>query len=188
MSAGFWCSGCSFSARFLISTALTSRLLADPSPRPIISAMYNWARCSAPCWSGTHFSRPLGKGWPIASDRAVCWPRASWWGIFTALTAMVPANIAAALLIFVAVRFLLGAGEAVIYPSANQFVARWVRLRNAVLPMAGSSPAWARSRRYAFDRDLHYGSLRLEIVVLGLLHHRIRGWCGVVFYRTRHAR
>ena len=27
---------------------------------------------------------------------------------------------------FVAVRFLLGAGEAVIYPSANQFVARWI--------------------------------------------------------------
>jgi ACS family glucarate transporter-like MFS transporter len=50
----------------------------------------------------------------------------AWWGIFTALTAMVPANIAGALLIFVAVRFLLGAGEAVIYPSANQFVARWI--------------------------------------------------------------
>ena len=50
----------------------------------------------------------------------------AWWGIFTALTAMVPANIAGALLIFVAVRFLLGAGEAVIYPSANQFIARWI--------------------------------------------------------------
>jgi MFS transporter, ACS family, glucarate transporter len=49
-----------------------------------------------------------------------------WWGIFTALTALVPADIAGALLIFVAVRFLLGAGEAVIYPSANQFVARWI--------------------------------------------------------------
>jgi ACS family glucarate transporter-like MFS transporter len=49
-----------------------------------------------------------------------------WWGIFTALTAMVPANIAGALLIFVVVRFLLGAGEAVIYPSANQFIARWI--------------------------------------------------------------
>jgi ACS family glucarate transporter-like MFS transporter len=49
-----------------------------------------------------------------------------WWGIFTALTAMVPANIAGAIFIFVAVRFLLGAGEAVIYPSANQFVARWI--------------------------------------------------------------
>ena len=50
----------------------------------------------------------------------------AWWGIFTALTAMVPASIAGALFIFVAVRFLLGAGEAVIYPSANQFVARWI--------------------------------------------------------------
>src|SRR6202050_553576 len=49
-----------------------------------------------------------------------------WWGIFTALTAMVPANTAGALLIFVVVRFLLGAGEAVIYPSANQFIARWI--------------------------------------------------------------
>jgi len=50
----------------------------------------------------------------------------AWWGVFTALTALVPANIAGALLVFVAVRFLLGAGEAVIYPSANQFIARWI--------------------------------------------------------------
>jgi MFS transporter, ACS family, glucarate transporter len=50
----------------------------------------------------------------------------AWWGIFTALTAMVPAHIAGALVIFMAVRFLLGAGEAVIYPSANQFIARWI--------------------------------------------------------------
>ena len=50
----------------------------------------------------------------------------AWWGIFTALTALVPANIAGALFAFIAVRFLLGAGEAVIYPSANQFIARWI--------------------------------------------------------------
>jgi MFS transporter, ACS family, glucarate transporter len=49
-----------------------------------------------------------------------------WWGIFTALTALVPANMAGAIFAFVAVRFLLGAGEAVIYPSANQFIARWI--------------------------------------------------------------
>ncbi|MGB7132113.1 MAG: MFS transporter, partial [Candidatus Sulfotelmatobacter sp.] len=49
-----------------------------------------------------------------------------WWGVFTAVTALVPADIAGALLLFVVVRFLLGAGEAVIYPSANQFVARWI--------------------------------------------------------------
>jgi MFS transporter, ACS family, glucarate transporter len=49
-----------------------------------------------------------------------------WWGIFTALTALVPARIRGALFLFMAVRFLLGAGEAVIYPSANQFIARWI--------------------------------------------------------------
>jgi MFS transporter, ACS family, glucarate transporter len=52
-----------------------------------------------------------------------------WWGIFTALTALVPANIAHALWLFVAVRFLLGAGEAVIYPAANKFVASWIPAR-----------------------------------------------------------
>ncbi len=49
-----------------------------------------------------------------------------WWGIFTALTALVPANIQGALFLFVAIRFLLGAGEAVVYPSSNQFVAQWI--------------------------------------------------------------
>lgn len=52
-----------------------------------------------------------------------------WWGIFTALTAMIPATIGNAVFLFVAVRFLLGAGEAVIYPGANQFIARWIPVR-----------------------------------------------------------
>jgi ACS family glucarate transporter-like MFS transporter len=52
-----------------------------------------------------------------------------WWGIFTALTALVPAKITGALFLFVLVRFLLGAGEAVIYPAANQFIARWIPVR-----------------------------------------------------------
>src|SRR5216684_3172736 len=49
-----------------------------------------------------------------------------WWGIFTALTAVVSAKIAFAVLFFAAVRFLLGAGEAIIYPASNQFVSRWI--------------------------------------------------------------
>ena len=52
-----------------------------------------------------------------------------WWGIFTALTAVIPAGISNAVILFVAVRFLLGAGEAVIYPGANQFIARWIPVR-----------------------------------------------------------
>jgi ACS family glucarate transporter-like MFS transporter len=49
-----------------------------------------------------------------------------WWGVFTTLTAAVSAKIAFALLFFVTVRFLLGAGEAIIYPASNQFVSRWI--------------------------------------------------------------
>jgi len=49
-----------------------------------------------------------------------------WWGIFTALTAAIPAQLSSALLAFLLVRFALGAGEAVIYPASNQFVARWI--------------------------------------------------------------
>lgn len=52
-----------------------------------------------------------------------------WWGVFTALTALVPANIGGAFWSLIAVRFLLGAGEAVIYPSANHFIARWIPVR-----------------------------------------------------------
>lgn len=52
-----------------------------------------------------------------------------WWGIFTALTALVPANGNHALFAFMSVRFLLGAGESVIYPSANQIIARWIPIR-----------------------------------------------------------
>ena len=44
-----------------------------------------------------------------------------WWGVFTALTAAVPS-----LLLLLIVRFGLGTGEAVVYPSSNRLVADWV--------------------------------------------------------------
>jgi ACS family glucarate transporter-like MFS transporter len=49
-----------------------------------------------------------------------------WWGVATALTTVIPVGISQAVLLLIGVRFTLGAGEAVIYPSANQLVARWV--------------------------------------------------------------
>ena len=49
-----------------------------------------------------------------------------WWGVATALTTMIPTGFAQTVLLLIGIRFLLGAGEAVIYPSANMFVARWV--------------------------------------------------------------
>jgi ACS family glucarate transporter-like MFS transporter len=52
-----------------------------------------------------------------------------WWGFFIALTAMIPRHVGHALLILVAIRFALGAGEATMYPATSQFVERWFPVR-----------------------------------------------------------
>lgn len=49
-----------------------------------------------------------------------------WWGVFSALTAAIPRTIGYAVALLVVVRFLLGAGEAIMFPASNQFVARWI--------------------------------------------------------------
>lgn len=48
------------------------------------------------------------------------------WGVTTALTALLPAPMHHAILWLLGIRFALGASESVIYPAANQFMARWV--------------------------------------------------------------
>jgi MFS transporter, ACS family, glucarate transporter len=48
-----------------------------------------------------------------------------WWGIATALTTFIPPGFSQAVALLITIRFALGAGEAVIYPAANQLVARW---------------------------------------------------------------
>ena len=52
-----------------------------------------------------------------------------WWSIFTALLPAVPAGISSSLAILLAVRFLLGVGEAVIFPASNRLVASWIPSR-----------------------------------------------------------
>jgi MFS transporter, ACS family, glucarate transporter len=49
-----------------------------------------------------------------------------WWAVFTSLTAAVSAELAGALFVLMAVRFLLGVGEAVVYPAGNRLVASWI--------------------------------------------------------------
>jgi len=51
---------------------------------------------------------------------------AVWWAVFTTLTACIPTGLARAVLIFWSVRFLLGMGECVMYPSSNRWVASWI--------------------------------------------------------------
>jgi MFS transporter, ACS family, glucarate transporter len=72
------------------------------------------------------FQTPGGRLADRLGPRRVLAAAVVWWGIFTALTASVPSSISHALLLFISIRFLLGSGEAVMYPATNQFVARWI--------------------------------------------------------------
>jgi ACS family glucarate transporter-like MFS transporter len=58
--------------------------------------------------------------------RRVLTAGAVWWGLFTSLTAFVSPKAGSALALLIAARFLLGAGEAVMFPGSNQFVSRWI--------------------------------------------------------------
>lgn len=48
-----------------------------------------------------------------------------WWGVFTVLTTSVSPHLGGSVIIFVLVRFALGAGESTMYPATSQFVERW---------------------------------------------------------------
>ena len=81
------------------------------------------------------FQTPCGRLADRFGPRRVIALAVIWWGIFTALTACVPVRTAGRvgplgillpLLLFIPVRFLLGAGEAFIYPASNHFVANWI--------------------------------------------------------------
>jgi len=72
------------------------------------------------------FQAPAGRLADRFGPRLVLMLGTIWWGLFTALTALVPAGIAGLLLVLMAVRFSLGAGEAVMFPASNRLVANWI--------------------------------------------------------------
>jgi ACS family glucarate transporter-like MFS transporter len=49
-----------------------------------------------------------------------------WWGIFTSASALLPAALPGVLGILICIRFALGLGESVVYPSSNRLVAAWI--------------------------------------------------------------
>jgi ACS family glucarate transporter-like MFS transporter len=49
-----------------------------------------------------------------------------WWGVIIAATTLLTSGTAWLLALLIAARFLLGMGEAVLYPASNCFVARWI--------------------------------------------------------------
>ena len=70
-------------------------------------------------------------GWLAArfGPRRVLTAALIWWGLFSALTALVPPHARHALLMLFLVRFALGIGESVVYPSGNQLISRWIPLQ-----------------------------------------------------------
>jgi ACS family glucarate transporter-like MFS transporter len=49
-----------------------------------------------------------------------------WWGLFTTLTALVPPGMATSVVLLILTRFVLGLGEAVLFPSSNKLVSAWI--------------------------------------------------------------
>ncbi len=49
-----------------------------------------------------------------------------WWGVLTAAMTLITPAMANAFVLLLLVRFLLGVGEAVVYPASNQFTATWI--------------------------------------------------------------
>jgi ACS family glucarate transporter-like MFS transporter len=66
-----------------------------------------------------------------------------WFAVFVSLVTVIPHSIGSVVLAFIGVRFLLGAGEAVLFPSSNRLVAKWIpsneRAGGADVPHSGMS-------------------------------------------------
>lgn len=85
----------------------------------------------------------------------------AWWGVFTALTASLPSQIAGALTYLILIRLLLGAGEAIIYPASNRFVSQWIPtqergLANGLI-FAGVGAGTAIAPIFVTYLMIHYG-------------------------------
>ena len=75
------------------------------------------------------FQAPGGRLADRFGPRKVLALGALWWALFTSLTALVPSRWSHALLLLISVRFLLGIGEAVVFPASNRLVATWIPSR-----------------------------------------------------------
>jgi len=72
------------------------------------------------------FQAPAGRLADRFGPRRVLTLGVVWWGIFTSLITVFSAGPASLILLLIATRFLLGMGEAVIYPASNCIVAAWI--------------------------------------------------------------
>ncbi len=72
------------------------------------------------------FQAPNGRLADLWGPRKVLTLGVVWWGVFVTLMGLVPNGLGEALLVFMLLQFLLGTGEAVVYPACNRTVASWI--------------------------------------------------------------
>jgi ACS family glucarate transporter-like MFS transporter len=79
---------------------------------------------------GYAFSQPLAGRVAdrIGASRAIA-IAIIWWSVFTALLPFVPATLSYSIGLLMAVRFLLGVGESIIFPASNRLIASWIPLQ-----------------------------------------------------------
>jgi ACS family glucarate transporter-like MFS transporter len=80
-------------------------------------------------WGYALIQAPAGRLADKVGPRLTLMLAVVWWGVFTTLSASVPASFAYALAALLITRFALGLGEAVVYPASNRVVAEWIPSR-----------------------------------------------------------
>jgi len=104
---------------------------------------------------------------------------AVWWSLFTTATALVPSGFAWSLSALIAVRFVLGVGESVIFPASNRLVAAWIPRQERGLANGlifggvgvGAGIAPPLITYFVLERDWHwafYASALVGLVVLAI--------------------
>jgi ACS family glucarate transporter-like MFS transporter len=81
---------------------------------------------SAFVWSYALFQAPSGRISDRLGPRRVLTFGILWWTVCTVSTGLAPASLTIAVPMMIAIRFFLGAGEAVMFPAANRLVASWI--------------------------------------------------------------
>jgi ACS family glucarate transporter-like MFS transporter len=81
---------------------------------------------SAFVWSYALFQAPAGRIGDRFGPRSVLALSILWWSLFTALTGAVPPALHLAIPLLILARFMLGVGEAVMFPTSNRLVASWI--------------------------------------------------------------
>jgi len=72
------------------------------------------------------FQAPAGRFSDYLGPRVVLGLGVVWWALFTSFVTFISSGLTALLIVLIAIRFLLGVGEAVVYPASNCVVSAWI--------------------------------------------------------------